>query len=363
MTLPTHTLELVAHTDAHEGPVFAGDERALYFTSLPADDRAAIRRLDLASGRVETVVEDANRANGMTMDHQGRLVVCEQGGYETPARIARLNRETGRRETLAEAFHGRPLSSPNDIVVKRTARSGSPTRAMAGSRASARRRRSRTRSTASPRRRRAGPGAFDTQRARVLADEQMLYVGDSGPRHVNAFDAGGRRRFAETALPDGIKTDARAASTLLVVAGRAGLRLRRHARPRPDSGPATPSTSPPARPYRLFIAADAAMLTAEQGPQYETPSGPAAPSTRRGGGGAPRRRAKAGEPGPRVVIAVVDPGRARRAAAHAGRAGGVEPRGRRQGAHRGDLHPPEPRARAAGRHGRLGALALHGAGR
>ena len=53
--------------------------------------------------------------------------------------------------------------------------------------------------------------------------------------------------------------------------------------------------------------------------------------------------------GHRVVIAVVERvRRARRAAAHARRAGRQLARRRRQGAHRGDLRPPEPRARGAG---------------
>jgi len=52
MALHTDTLHLVARTDAHEGPVHAGDESALYFTSLPAAGRVAIRRLDLATGEL-----------------------------------------------------------------------------------------------------------------------------------------------------------------------------------------------------------------------------------------------------------------------------------------------------------------------
>src|SRR4051794_37520554 len=119
MALDTHTLRLITRTDAHEGPVHAADEAALYFTSLPAAGRVAIRRLDLATGEVGTVVPDANRANGMTMDHEGRLVICEQGGFDRPARITRLDRRTLAVETLTDAFEGRPLNSPNDVVVAR----------------------------------------------------------------------------------------------------------------------------------------------------------------------------------------------------------------------------------------------------
>jgi gluconolactonase len=209
MALHTHTLHLVARTDAHEGPVHAGNESALYFTSLPAAGRVAIRRLDLTTGEVGTVVADANRANGMTMDHEGRLVVCEQGGFERPARITRLDRRTLAVETLADAFEGHPLNSPNDVVV---ARDGAiwftdPSYGdLQGFRPA----------PALPDR----IYRLDGGRLEVMADgfdkpnglafspdERTLYVTDSGTGEVIAVRAGGRPRFAVTDLPDGIKTD------------------------------------------------------------------------------------------------------------------------------------------------------------
>ena len=106
-------LELVVETDAHEGPVYAADEDALYFTSVRRD-RVSIKRLALADRSVSVVREDANNANGMTLDRDRRLLVCEQGTLETPARIARLDRFTGALGTVVEG-----LSSPNDVVVAR----------------------------------------------------------------------------------------------------------------------------------------------------------------------------------------------------------------------------------------------------
>ena len=113
-TLSADVLDLtrVAETDAHEGPVYAFDEDALYFTTVRRD-RVAIKRLELATGSLSTVPADANTANGMALDRQGRLVVCEQGTLTEPARISRVDRRTGAHETLIEGFN-----SPNDIVVK-----------------------------------------------------------------------------------------------------------------------------------------------------------------------------------------------------------------------------------------------------
>ncbi|MFN0153160.1 MAG: SMP-30/gluconolactonase/LRE family protein [Gaiella sp.] len=111
-------MTLVAEVDAHEGPVYLEREHALCFTSVRTD-RVSIRRLDLRTGAITTLVDDANMANGMTLGHDGRLVVCEQGTLDTPARISRVEPRTGETETIVDAFGGLPLSSPNDVVVSR----------------------------------------------------------------------------------------------------------------------------------------------------------------------------------------------------------------------------------------------------
>ena len=107
-------MELLAHTDAHEGPVYAADEDALYFTSVGG---TAIKRLDLGTRAVDVVREGDDHANGMTMSRDGRLVVCLQGSRTEPARIAAVDRRTGDTETIVDAWRGRALNSPNDVLV------------------------------------------------------------------------------------------------------------------------------------------------------------------------------------------------------------------------------------------------------
>jgi gluconolactonase len=120
----------VAEVSAHEGPVYAPEEDALYFTTVPRRDsrgvpRVAIRRLQLdglrfplSPARIGTVRADANVANGMFLDRDGSLVVCEQGTFETPARITRVDPSTGTAETIVDALGGFSLNSPNDVVVR-----------------------------------------------------------------------------------------------------------------------------------------------------------------------------------------------------------------------------------------------------
>src|SRR5688500_18894637 len=81
-------------TNAHEGPVYVAAEHALYFTTVPepGPKNIAIKRLQLVGEEfpfkaqaLDTVQSPSNMANGMTLDRDGHLVICEQGTRETPA--------------------------------------------------------------------------------------------------------------------------------------------------------------------------------------------------------------------------------------------------------------------------------------
>ena len=106
----------LADVDAHEGPVYARAEHALYFTSLPPDAR--LKRLDVESGEITVVRDDLVAPNGMTRERAGMLVICEQGSTSEPARISALDLHTGELETLVDEWGGLALNSPNDVVVK-----------------------------------------------------------------------------------------------------------------------------------------------------------------------------------------------------------------------------------------------------
>ena len=103
-------LEHLVDVDAHEGPVYVPGEDALYFTSVPRPGpRVDIKRLDLGSLTVSVIRPDAAAANGMTLGHDGRLIVCEQIG----GAIAGVDRRSGARTPIVEGFN-----SPNDVIVK-----------------------------------------------------------------------------------------------------------------------------------------------------------------------------------------------------------------------------------------------------
>ncbi len=94
----------------NEGPVYFGDGRYLLWSDIPNN---RILRWDEETGRVSVFRKPSNNANGNTRDRQGRLVTCE---HDT-RRLTRTEYD-GTITVLADKFEGKPLNSPNDVVVK-----------------------------------------------------------------------------------------------------------------------------------------------------------------------------------------------------------------------------------------------------
>jgi gluconolactonase len=91
-----------------EGPVWLPDA-TLVFSDIPAN-----KIYRWAHGQAAEVVrEPSGHSNGMTLDLQGRLVVCEHGNR----RVSRTEQD-GSVVTLADSYNGKRLNSPNDVVVK-----------------------------------------------------------------------------------------------------------------------------------------------------------------------------------------------------------------------------------------------------
>jgi gluconolactonase len=87
-----------------------GDWRCLLWSDIPNN---RILRWDEETGRTTIYRKPSNNANGNTRDRQGRLVTCE---HDT-RRVTRTEID-GTITVLADKYQGKPLNSPNDIVVK-----------------------------------------------------------------------------------------------------------------------------------------------------------------------------------------------------------------------------------------------------
>ena len=91
-----------------EGPVWFGDADCLLFSDIPND---RILRWNAETG-ISTFRAPSRFANGHTRDRAGRLVSCEHGGR----RVTRTEWD-GTITVVADAHEGRPLNSPNDVIV------------------------------------------------------------------------------------------------------------------------------------------------------------------------------------------------------------------------------------------------------
>jgi len=93
-----------------EGPAYFPAHRALVWSDIPND---RMLRYDEATQAVGVFRQPAGYANGHTVDPQGRLVSCEHGHR----RVTRTEHD-GTITVLADAYDGKRLNSPNDVVVR-----------------------------------------------------------------------------------------------------------------------------------------------------------------------------------------------------------------------------------------------------
>ena len=101
--------KLASGFDWAEGPVWMGDANCLLFSDIPNDK---VLRWAPDAG-LSTYRCPSNFSNGHTRDRQGRLISCEHG----TRRVTRTEWD-GSVTVLADRYQGKPLNSPNDVVVK-----------------------------------------------------------------------------------------------------------------------------------------------------------------------------------------------------------------------------------------------------
>ncbi len=198
MQAPASAPEKVAGGFAFtEGPVFSR-LGYLLFSDIPPN-----RIMKWQRGKVAVFRENSNGTNGLTFDHQGRLLACETG------RVTRTEKD-GKITTLAQ----KGLHNPNDLVYSIDGGiyfSDLLARGVAG--------KSLVYQITRTGDLRIANDECDRPNGVALSpNQQKLYVADSGARNVRVFDiaADGALRngriFADLksdrpGAPDGLKTD------------------------------------------------------------------------------------------------------------------------------------------------------------
>lgn len=92
-----------------EGPVWI-DSLGLLFSDIKGN---IIYRWSESSGKVTPYILPSYSSNGLTLDTQGRLIICQMG----KRRIVRREID-GTITVLASNYNGKRFNCPNDVVVK-----------------------------------------------------------------------------------------------------------------------------------------------------------------------------------------------------------------------------------------------------
>lgn len=205
-TLTIGDVELVADGFLFtEGPVWVNASGTLLFSDIPAD---TIYAMDKTLFR-----KPSGQSNGLTLDHEGRLIACEHKNR----RVSRTEKN-GNITVLAEKYQGKRLNSPNDLTLRSDGiifftdpPYGLP------------------KGLQSPEAELTFSGVYrigtdgsitllidDFIKPNGIAlspDEKILYIADTEGKHLRAFDVdttgdiSNSRIFCELDSPDGIKVD------------------------------------------------------------------------------------------------------------------------------------------------------------
>jgi gluconolactonase len=109
-----------------EGPLWIESKKLLLFTDVPnnvihkwTEDKGVEVFLTPSgyTGSTPTVSREPG-ANGLTLDNQGNLVVCQHGDRRVSRYDGSYDKPEPKFTTLAEKYEGKRLNSPNDVVVR-----------------------------------------------------------------------------------------------------------------------------------------------------------------------------------------------------------------------------------------------------
>ncbi|WP_276369792.1 SMP-30/gluconolactonase/LRE family protein [Chryseolinea sp. H1M3-3] len=106
-----------------EGPLWIEEQKALLFSDVPANtvykwtEEKGKETYLTPSGRTGTLpYGDEPGSNGLTLNSEGKLVLCQHGDRRVAIMDAPLSAPEPKFISLADNFNGKKLNSPNDAV-------------------------------------------------------------------------------------------------------------------------------------------------------------------------------------------------------------------------------------------------------
>lgn len=110
-----------------EGPVWVEEENMLLFSDVPTNtvykwtERDSIEVFLKPSGYTGDKASGSREegSNGLALDPQGKLVLCQHGDRRLAALEAPLNAPESTFSTLADNYDGNKFNSPNDVAIRK----------------------------------------------------------------------------------------------------------------------------------------------------------------------------------------------------------------------------------------------------
>lgn len=120
----TSTIEIIAQGYTWtEGPVYVEKENFLLFSEIPSnkiykwkEGEGTTLYLSPSGYTGTEPLEKEPGSNGLLIDHNGDLVICQHGNRQIARMQAPLTNPAPQFETIASHYNGKKLNSPNDIV-------------------------------------------------------------------------------------------------------------------------------------------------------------------------------------------------------------------------------------------------------
>jgi gluconolactonase len=124
---PEATIDVLAQGyDWSEGPVWVQEHKMLLFSDVPANtiykwtEEGGAEVYLKPSGYTGTIPRGGEPgSNGLTLNPQGNLVLCQHGDRRVAVMVATLDHPEPVFTTLADNFEGKKLNSPNDVIYDR----------------------------------------------------------------------------------------------------------------------------------------------------------------------------------------------------------------------------------------------------
>jgi gluconolactonase len=106
-----------------EGPVYISDSNYLIFSDVPANkiykwqEGKDTSIFLMPSGYTGTIPREKEPgSNGLTIDKNGKLVLCQQGNRQIARMKSSINDPKPQFETIVSNYKGKKFNSPNDLV-------------------------------------------------------------------------------------------------------------------------------------------------------------------------------------------------------------------------------------------------------